>query len=66
MDNIFLTIGLQKEKEKKSYVIQDELQIKNEVIQYIGFVMYPSEVMQSCGVSNFGHDIYYMAPTKGG
>ena len=64
MDNIFLTIGLQKEKEKSS-VIQDELQMKNE-IQYIGFVMYPSEVLQSCGVSNFGHDFYYMAPTKGG
>ena len=62
VDNIFLTWRLS----PPPPLVQDKLEIGNEMVQYICFVMYPSEILQSCGKSNFGHVIYYMAPTKRG
>ena len=53
-------------KQNKKSDIRVKSGIRNEVIQDIDFVMYRSEVVHSCEVWNFGHVIYYMAPTTGG
>ena len=78
VDNISLTLRVppplspEKKKERKMFLkkrsdlIHDELEIGNELVQYICFLMYRWEFLQACGMSNFGHVSYYMAPTKGG
>ena len=70
VDKISLTIDYNKRKQKRvKNVIRDMLPIWNSAIQCIDFAIDPSQIMGFFffgRMSNFGHVIYYMAPTKGG